>query len=145
MSQRLNSYFDASRELRQLSGKVEQLAALQRHYELFAPPSLVRTSHVMQFDQQVLTLAADNGAVAAKLRQLAPSLAQMLQQSGHQVTVIQVRVQVALPTQPSAISSVTLSSAGQKQLLDSAEKLPDSLLKNTLRRLARKRFTKQDG
>lgn len=142
MAPRLNSYFDASRELRQLSDKVEQLAALQRHYEQFAPPSLVRTSHVMQFDQNILTLAADNGAVAAKLRQLAPRLAQMLQQSGHQVTGIQVKVQVALPSKPSAISSVTLTSMAQKQLLDSAEKLPDSLLKQRLQRLARNRPVK---
>lgn len=142
MAPRLNSYFDASRELRQLSDKVEQLAALQRHYEQFAPPSLVRTSHVMQFDQNILTLAADNGAVAAKLRQLAPRLAQMLQQSGHQVTGIQVKVQVALPSKPSAIFSVTLTSTAQKQLLDSAEKLPDSLLKQKLQRLARNRPVK---
>ena len=145
MSQRLNSYFDASQELRQLSHKVEQLAALQRRYEQFAPPSLARTSHVVQLDQQILTLAADNGAVAAKLRQLAPRLAEMLQQSGYQVTAIQVRVQVTLPTQPKSSSSATLSSTGQKQLLDSAEKLPDSLLKKTLQRLARKRNPKQDA
>ena len=141
---RLNSYFDASQELRQLTHKVERLAALQRHYELFAPPSLARTSHVVQLDQQILTLAADNGAVAAKLRQLAPRLAQMLQQSGYQVTVIQVRVQVAVPPKPVATSAVALSSTGQKQLLASTEKLPDSLLKKTLQRLARKRPAKQD-
>lgn len=141
---RLNSYFDASQELRQLAHKVEQLAALQRHYELFAPPSLARTSHVVQLDQQILTLAADNGAVAAKLRQLAPRLAQMLQQSGYQVTVIQVRVQVAVPPKPAASSAVALSFTGQKQLLASTEKLPDSLLKKTLQRLARKRPAKQD-
>ena len=141
---RLNSYFDASQELRQLAHKVEQLAALQRHYALFAPPSLTRTSHVVQLDQQILTLAADNGAVAAKLRQLAPRLAQMLQQSGYQVTVIQVRVQVAVPPKPAASSAVALSFTGQKQLLASTEKLPDSLLKKTLQRLARKRPAKQD-
>ena len=138
MSQRLNSYFDASQELRQLSRKIEQLLALQRHYEQVAPPSLTRTSHVMQLDQQILTLAADNGAVAAKLRQLAPKLAQLFQQGGHEVTAIQVKVQVALPPTPSSNSPVALSSAGQERLIASAEKLPNSLLKSALQRLAKK-------
>ena len=138
MSQRLNSYFDSSQELRQLAHKVEQLFSLQRHYEQAIPSSLARTSHVMQLDQQTLTLAADNGAVAAKLRQLAPRLAHLLQQCGHEVTAIQVKVQVALPPIPHLNSPAALSTAGQKQLLASAEKLPDSLLKNALQRLARK-------
>ena len=139
MSQRLNSYLDASLELRQLSRKVEQLAALQRHYEQIAPPSLARNSRVMQLDQQILMLAADNGAVAAKLRQIAPRLAQLLQESGYQVTVIQVKVQVAWPPNRLSAPLPPLSSTGQKQLLASAEKLPDSLLKKTLQRLARKK------
>lgn len=139
MSQRLNSYFDASQELRQLSRKIGQLLALQRHYEQIAPPSLARTSHVMQLDQKILTLVADNGAVAAKLRQLAPRLAQLFQQGGHEVTAIQVKVQVALPPIAPTTSPVALSSTGQKRLMASAEKLPDSSLKNALQRLAKKK------
>lgn len=139
MSQRLNSYFDASQELRQLSHKVEQLLALQRHYEQVVPSSLACASHVMQLDQQTLTLAADNGAVAAKLRQLAPRLAHLLQESGHEVTVIQVKVQVTLPPSTPSTSPAALSSTGQKQLIASAEKLPDSLLKSALQRLAKKK------
>ena len=138
MSQRLNSYFDASQELRQLSHKIAQLLALQRHYEQVAPPSLARTSHVMQLDQQTLTLVADNGAVAAKLRQLAPRLAQLFQQEGHEVTAIQVKVQVALPPIAPSTSPAALSSTGQERLMASAEKLPDSSLKSALQRLAKK-------
>ena len=139
MSQRLNSYFDSSQELRQLSHKIGQLLALQRHYEQIATPSLARASHVMQLDRQTLTLAADNGAVAAKLRQLAPRLAQLFQQGGHEVTAIQVKVQVALPPIAPTTSPAALSSTGQERLIASAEKLPDSLLKNALQRLARKK------
>ena len=139
MSQRLNSYFGASQELRQLSHRIEQLLALQRRYEQVVPPSLARTSHVVQLDQQTLMIAADNGAAAAKLRQLAPSLAQLLQLGGHEVTAIQVKVQVALPPGKPPNSPAALSLAGQAQLLASAEKLPDSLLKSTLQRLAGKK------
>ncbi|MEQ1740894.1 MAG: DciA family protein, partial [Candidatus Nitrotoga sp.] len=82
MSKQLSSYFNASQELRQLSHKVDQLLALQRHYEQIAPPSLVRASHVMQLNQQTLDIAADNGTVAAKLRQLAPEFTQLFQNRG---------------------------------------------------------------
>lgn len=93
----------------------------------------------MQFDQQILTLAADNGAVAAKLRQLAPRLAQLLQQSGLEVTVIQVKVQVSVPPINLPDSPAALTATGQNKLLTSAEKLPDSQLKRALQRLGKKK------
>ncbi|MGB4924422.1 MAG: DciA family protein, partial [Candidatus Nitrotoga sp.] len=97
MSNRLSSYLNARQELRQLSHKVDQFLALQRYYEQIAPPSLIRASHVMQIDQQTLIIAADNGTVAAKLRQLAPKLTQLCQNGGYEITGIQIKVQVALP------------------------------------------------
>ncbi len=138
MTQRLNSYFDTSQELRQLSHKVVQLLALQRHYEQVAPPALVRASHVVQLERQTLLLAADNGAVAAKLRQLAPRLAQLFQDGGHKVTGIQVRVQVALPPIVYTPVPASLSVTGRKRLIDLAGELPDSPLKRALQRLSKK-------
>ena len=118
MSNRLNSYFNASEELRQLSLKVDQLLVLQRHYEQIAPPSLIRASHVIQIDQQTLLVAADNGSVAAKLRQLVPEFTKILQSRGYEITGIQIRVQVAV-------------------LVDFTVKLQDSPLKTALQRLAK--------
>lgn len=138
MSQRLNSYFRASPELRQLSGKAGQLLALQRQYEQLAPASLMRYSRVLQLEQQTLTLAANNSAIAAKLRQLAPELARQFRDKGCEVTGIQVRVQVTLPDATRAASPATLSSAGRERLIELAAELPDSPLKNALQRLARK-------
>ncbi|MBI5436330.1 MAG: DUF721 domain-containing protein [Nitrosomonadales bacterium] len=138
MSKRLKSYFSASQELRQLSRKAGQLVALQRHYEQLAPPSLVRASRVWQLDRQTLTLAADNSAAAAKLRQLAPELAHLFQGAGCEVTGIQVRVQVARPPILRTPTPASLSAAGRQRLTDLAGKLPDSPLKSALQRLARK-------
>ena len=137
MSNQLSSYFTASQELRQLSHKVDELLALQRHYEQIAPSSLVRASHVMQIDQQTLVIAADNGTVAAKLRQLAPGFTQLLQNRGYEITGIQIRVQVALPitTRPPRLTS--LSIIGRQQLVDLTVKLQDSPLKTALQRLAK--------
>ena len=139
VSKRLNSYFGASQELRQLSRKAGQLLALQRLYERIAPPSLVRASRVLQMEQQNLILAADNGAVAAKLRQLVPELTQLFLSAGCEVTRIQVRVQVALPPAPYTPQPASLSAAGKHRLIDLAGKLADSPLKSALQRLARKK------
>lgn len=138
MSQRLNSYLGASPELRQLSTKVGALLALQQLYEQIAPASLIRYSRVLQLERQTLTLAANNGAIAAKLRQLAPELIKLLQNKGCEVTGIQVRVQVTLPAAEFTPAPATLSATGRKRLLELAVELPDSPLKSALQRLAQK-------
>ncbi|CAG0124874.1 hypothetical protein RHDC2_00717 [Rhodocyclaceae bacterium] len=137
VSLRLNSYLDASPELHRLADKVAQQHILQRYYEQVAPPSLARASHVVYLERNILLLAADNGAVAAKLRQLAPELAQLFRDRGHEVTGIQVRVQVTFPPAKRNTPPTSLSDTGRQNLNDLAEKLPDSPLKNALQRLAR--------
>ena len=136
MSNRLSSYFNASQELRQLSHKVDELLALQRHYEQIAPASLVRASHIMQIDLQTLVIAADNGTVAAKLRQLAPGFIQLFQNGGYEITGIQIRVQVTLPINTRPPRPTSLTRIGRQQLADFTVKLQDSPLKIALLRLA---------
>jgi hypothetical protein len=137
VSQRLNSYFSASPEMRALSGHAGRLAALQASYANIAPAALVRFSHVQQFERQILVLAADNGPVAAKLRQLAPELILQLQNKGYEVTGIQVRVQVSAPPAPRAKKTKNRAGASAK-LAAAVQELDDSELKNALKRLADK-------
>ncbi|MDO8412175.1 MAG: DciA family protein [Gallionellaceae bacterium] len=138
MPQRLNSYFHASHELHQLSHQVAQLVALQRHYEHFAPAPLVLASHVVQLAQQTLVIAANNSAVAAKLRQLSPRLTQYFQDNGHEITGIQVKVQVSSSPPARRSSPLTLSLVAQQKLVMLAENLSDSPLKKAIQRLARR-------
>ncbi len=112
--------------------------ALQREYEQIAPASLIRYSHVLQLERQVLTLAANNGAIAAKLRQLAPQLTHALQNRGCEVTGIQVRVQVTHTARERTPKRPAVSAAGRKRLIELAVELPDSPLKYALQRLAQK-------
>ena len=137
MSQRIKAYFDTSQELRQLSHRVAQLLVLEQRYKKIVAPSLASASHVMQLEQQTLMIGADNSAVAAKLRQLAPNLIQQFQDGGHEVTGIQVRVQVALPPVTRHPSPARVSAAGKRRLTDLADKLAESPLKNALQRLAK--------
>lgn len=136
MSRRLNSILGTSPELHRLSSKAGQLQTLQLLYEQVAPPSLARASHVLNLEQQILLLAADNGAVAGKLRQLVPELARLFRDRGHEVTGIQVSVQVTIPPARRRAAPATLSDTGRQTLTDLAGKLPESPLKNALRRLA---------
>lgn len=137
MTQRLVSYF-GSPELRQLSAKAGRLRALQQLYEQIVPASLRHSSHVQQLEQHTLVLAADNGAVAAKLRQLAPELARQFHLKLPEVTGIQVRVQVAIPAAKPSRPHATLSSEGRQRLSELSDSLPDSPLKSALRHLLRK-------
>ena len=136
MTPRLDSYLSSNLELRQLAGKARQLRAFQLHYEQIAPPSLQRSSHVLQVEQCIMTLAVNNGAVAAKLRQLAPELAQQLQLRGCEVTGIQVRVQVGFQPAKHPNTPASVSAEGKQQLSDLAASLKDSPLKMALQRLA---------
>lgn len=137
MSQRLNSFLASSQELRALAGKSKQLATLQQQYEQGLPPALRRASRVMQYDQHVLTIAADNSAVAAKLRQMTPDLLKKLQNIGLEVTLIQVRVQVGQTAPVAAAVKPVLSNRGKQQLNELADTLPDSPLKRALQDLVR--------
>ncbi len=142
MTQRLNSYFSSSPELRQIAGKVRQLRAYQTHYAQVAPPSLLRSSQVLLIEQGILTLAANNSAVAAKLRQMTPELIEQLQLHGCEVTGIQVRVQVTLPPNARPATPATLSTHGKQQLIELAASLNDSPFKSALQRLAEKNKAK---
>lgn len=77
-----------------LTRATQCIAALQRLYAVCAPPDMVRASRVVNHRDGMLVIAADNGAVAAKLRQQAPRLLQNMQKQGGEVTGIRVQVQV---------------------------------------------------
>jgi hypothetical protein len=137
MSHRLNTYFQTSPELRHLSGEVGRLQALQRIYEKHAPPSLLKSSRVAQLETGTLTLIADNGAVAAKLRQLAPELVRQFQASPFGVDEVRVRVQVVVSPLIRRSGVKPISAAGRARILEGVEELRDSPLKEALLRLAR--------
>ena len=77
-----------------LSRATQCIAALQRLYAVCAPPDMARASRVVNNRDGMLVIAADNGTVAAKLRQQAPRLLKNMQKQGVEITGIRVQVQV---------------------------------------------------
>lgn len=138
VTQRLNALLASNTELRQLSSKAEQLMAMQRHYELIAPPSLRNSSRVFQLRSHVVVIAASNGAVAAKLRQMTSELISLFQARGCEVTGIQIRVQVGPHPSASTPKPRVLSKAARDALDELGNELADSPLKSALRRLGHK-------
>ncbi len=121
--------------MRDLTLRARQLAAAQRTYSRAVPPTLARTSRVIGFERHVLTVGADNSAIAAKLRQLAPHIVQNLQGDGMEVTGILVKVQVSQPTALATHSVRVLNEEAKHRILELAANLDDSPLKRALQRL----------
>jgi hypothetical protein len=92
----------------------------------------------MQLHGQTLILSADNGAVAAKLRQISTELISLFRTMGCEVTGIQIRVQVRVKIRPVVPPPRTLSSNGRKELEKLTLDLQDSPLKSALKRLVKR-------
>jgi hypothetical protein len=136
---RLNAILNSSNELSQLANKARQLMALQQSFEQVIPASLKSGCHVMQLDKTILTVSADNGAIASKLRQMTTELVSKLHINGCEVTLIQVVVQVSAPAYLPATEKPTISQSGKSRLVELADSLTDSPLRDALNRLAKRK------
>jgi predicted nucleic acid-binding Zn ribbon protein len=120
--------------------EARRLLALQHVWEAIAPPELKRMSRVALVREGVLTLHADSGAAAAKLKQQLPRLLSVFRQRGHDLTAIRVEVQVTRPSssRPKDRASRTIPPAGLASLEALSKELPDSQLKQALTSLVRR-------
>src|SRR5689334_22241864 len=120
---------------------VKRLAALERLYAASVPRESAGRSRVAYEREGTLVVTADNSAVAAKLRHLAPRIVVEIVKSVPEVTGIRVEVQV---TQPPAIGrepSVEIGPKGLANLRELRDSLPSSPLKAALNRLVSRRET----
>jgi hypothetical protein len=124
-----------------LSRATQCIAALQRLYTVCAPPDMVRASRVVNNRDGMLVIAADNGAIAAKLRQQAPRLLKNMQKQGGEVTGIRVQVQVErtspAPRNRAKKPPLTIDSIDNFETLSKQVKDPD--LSSALARFAARR------
>jgi hypothetical protein len=85
----------ATDELRTLSARSRRLRDLQTLYLRSAPRELAASSRVKNYRAGTLYVAADNPAVAAKLKQLAPTVLASLRKTEAEITGIRIEVQVS--------------------------------------------------
>ena len=139
MAQHLKKLLNENQELLPLLAKAQALSALQRHFISVAPPHLAQSSQVQVLGLQLgtLSIAVANAAVAAKLRQLAPELAVMMQSRGCEVSGIRVKVQVSFNRLQPKPAPHKLSKTAQNALNELSLKLKDSPLKSALEKMAK--------
>ncbi len=138
MSQRLSSIFTGNAALRELARKSQQLSALDRLFREAIPPSMAGASRVIGFEQHILKVGADNSAIAAKLRQLAPQILLRIQEDNAEVTGILVKVQVGQRRPKRPESAPSMSRNGKEQLAELAATLDNSPLKRAILRLIKR-------
>ncbi|MFN0161024.1 MAG: DciA family protein [Burkholderiales bacterium] len=76
-----------------LALRASGLLRMRRLLQETLPPPLAHAIEVANLSQGVLLIRVANGAVAAKLRQLAPRLVAACSSSGAEVSAIEVQVQ----------------------------------------------------
>jgi hypothetical protein len=134
MSRPLKSILGNSPELRPLLEHARELQHWQALFERVAPASLQAGCRVGQVSGGRLQLLADNGTVAAKLRQLAPTLLEEFQREQCPIREVWVRVQVGYAP-PRRTSTFTLGRQGRQEVHALAESLAESPLKSALEKL----------
>ncbi len=136
----LDAYLNSADGLARLSAHAGRLVKLQRVFEKIAPSYLAASSRVANCKQGKVVIHADSGAVAAKLRQMLPSLVDEFSLEGAEVTEIQVKVQpnhVALQHKK-RIQPVAVGASAKSDLNRLAGELPEgSPLKEALERLVK--------
>ena len=86
-ARKLDSFFiTPASPLNRLALAAQRLNSISRIWETVAPIGLARFCRVGRLDDGVLTLFADNGAIASKIKQQLPSLLEKLQQRGSEIT-----------------------------------------------------------
>ena len=122
-------------ELQALNRELRQLAALQSALAEVLPGDLATTASVALAKTGELILSVDNGAVAAKLRQMAPRILISLRQRGYEITGIRLQVQVRIRDNPLPQKQISLSSDARIAIDLLSERLGASPLKAALKRL----------
>ncbi len=138
MAQRFKSLLSGNQELRPLLIKAQALSVLHRHFTSVAPPYLAQSSQVLGLQSGTLSVAAANAAVAAKLRQLAPELAVLLQNRGCEVSGIRVKVQVSYNRSHPPSPPRKLGKSARNALDGLSQTLGESPLRLALKKLLSK-------
>jgi hypothetical protein len=123
-------------ELQALKRHLANLAVLQRLVADTLPGHLSNSVNVASLKGGELMLATHNGAVASKLRQIAPRIFSLLRQQGYEITGIEIKVQVGMYDKPLPRKKILLGDNACSAVNSLIERLQTSPLKEALKRLA---------
>lgn len=147
MTHPLHDYLGSGDALGRLREHSRRLRGLQALLERLLPAKLAQACPVANLKDGTLVLLARNGSIAARMRQLLPTLQRQLGEQGTLVSRIEVRVRPtaeAPPPPPRAPRSI--GRAGRESLVGLEHSLPeDSELRRALSRLVARARDADDG
>jgi hypothetical protein len=134
-------------ELGPLTERLGRIRRLQRRYRTLAPEKLAEASRVCAIEGTTVVICATSGPVAAALKQIAPRLLAGLRAPGarnslkhdgnQELTAIRIEVQVAVAERPRRVQPRAAMPLAQLEKI--GEGLAESPLKETLRRITRRK------
>ncbi len=129
-------YLDADAAASRIMHHARLLTKLSRRFEQVAPSALRHLAHVANYKSGKLVIHADNGAVAARLRQLSRRLCSELSLGGAECSDIEVRVQPQqIPLRSTTSTLKPLSAKSTAILQSTANGLPPGPLRQAVERL----------
>ena len=136
MQNSLENYLEAADGAGKVMAHARLLVKLTHVYQEIAPTHLGQASSLANYKSGIIVIHAVSGAVAAKLRQLAPTLAEGFSKRGIECNGVQVKVQARkINTQSRASTLKPLSSRASRTLESLRDSLPDSPLRAALETL----------
>src|ERR1035437_4326306 len=133
MQKSLENFLEASDGAGKVLAHARLLIKLAQLYQEIAPMHLSQTSSLANYKSGIIVIHAVSGAVAAKLRQLAPTLTDGFSKRGIECNGVQVKVQARkFDTQSRTSTKRPLSSRTSQELTDLRDSLPASSLREAL-------------
>ncbi len=130
MQKSLEHYLAESHAADKVLAHARLLVKLDTLYRKIAPSRLGQASHLANYASGVIIIHADNGAIAAKLRQLTPTLTSAFSRNGVECNDVQVKAQ-ARENSPQSTGSTPKPLT--RNTLSTLEALRDSLPQSPLR------------
>ena len=136
--QLLHAIFRNNANFAALTDKAKTLAATQRIWNEIVPEPLKSATQAGNVEHKRLTVYAENGAIAAKIKLLLPSLLTKLKKQGIEITSIRVQVQVRANPEKAEKAPRALSTSAAKDLGSLADRLEGTALGDVLKRLSKR-------
>jgi hypothetical protein len=149
-ARKINFYLGSLRlapEHQRLFSYTEKLTAMQQVFMKIAPPQLAQHCALGALVEGDLTIYARSGAIAAKLRQMLPSLLLKFRARGYEVTAIRIAVQAnynSITDTQKVAKRLEIGQVGLESLSDLISALPASPLRTAVAHLLKKQAKSQE-
>lgn len=149
-ARKINFYLGSLRlapEHQRLFSYTEKLTAMQQVFMKIAPPQLAQHCALGALVEGDLTIYARSGAIAAKLRQMLPSLLLKFRARGYEVTAIRIAVQAnynSITDTQKVAKRLEIGQAGLESLSDLVSALPASPLRTAVAHLLKRQAKSQE-